>query len=650
MVEPDDQQVEVLRAVCDTFVPSVEHVPDPYGFWARSATDMGVDSGILQALAGLPDEDAVGLLALIDAIHAQGFLEASQASREQVLRTMTLSSTQAAAGLNALKALTLAGFYAGVDPETGQNPNWQVFGYPGPTGAPAERPNRLPTVDPSSAGDLESDVVVIGSGAGGGVIAGELAKQGLSVVVLEAGGQYDERDFNGSELWAYQNLYWRGGPNPTADGNISLMAGSCLGGGTVVNWTNSLRTPPWVREEWAGKYGLKDVADDFDRHLDAVWSRLSVNDRCSELNIAQQKMQTGAQALGWHFEHTNRNADASLFDPATAGHMGFGDRSGSKQSTTATYLRDAVEAGARLVVRCRVERVVTEDGRAAGVEGTVTDPQTGSTSPVKVRAGTVVVAGGALESPSILLRSGLGGAAVGQYLRLHPCTATLGLYDEDTQAWWGAPHAGVIEEFGPLNDGYGFLIEGAQYTTAVASNSVPWVTGEQHKATMADFSHGASFIGLVRDQGHGTVTIDDSGNSVVRYSLSDPRDQASTHRAIDAQVRCHAAAGAARVAVLANTFPLWHRGEDDLDAFVAKAQRIPLRVGAMSLFSAHQMGTCRMGKDPETSVADPYGQLHDTPGVWIGDGSAFPTPSGVNPMITIMALAHRTAEHIAQEG
>jgi len=102
--------------------------------------------------------------------------------------------------------------------------------------------------------------------------------------------------------------------------------------------------------------------------------------------------------------------------------------------------------------------------------------------------------------------------------------------------------------------------------------------------------------------------------------------------------------------VLANTFPLWHRGEDDLDAFVAKAQRIPLRVGAMSLFSAHQMGTCRMGKDPETSVADPYGQLHDTPGVWIGDGSAFPTPSGVNPMITIMALAHRTAEHIAQEG
>jgi choline dehydrogenase-like flavoprotein len=131
------------------------------------------------------------------------------------------------------------------------------------------------------------------------------------------------------------------------------------------------------------------------------------------------------------------------------------------------------------------------------------------------------------------------------------------------------------------------------------------------------------------------------------YALTDPQDVATTRDALAAQIRCHAAAGAQRVFTLAAGAPVWHRGEDDLDDYIRRVQRIPLRAGAMRLFAAHQMGTCRMGADPATSVADPRGELHDTPGVWIGDASAFPTATGTNPMITIMALAHRTAEHIA---
>ncbi len=649
MTEPTSEQLEILRAVCDTFVPSIPHVPDPLGFWARSATDVGVDAGIVATLAILPEADAGGLLGLLDVLGEQGFVAASQPSREQLLRTLALASRDAAAGITALKGLTLALTYAGADPATGQNPNWAVFGYPGPVSAPPDEPKTIEPLGVRVDTDLEADVVVIGSGAGGGVIAGQLAQRGLAVVVLEAGGYFNESDFNQSELWAYQNLYWRGGPSPTVDGNVSLMAGQCLGGGTVVNWTNSLRTKPWVRDEWATEHGLKDVATDFDRHIDAVWSRLQVTDTCSDLNRAQQAMQRGADALGWSFALTNRNTDPSRYDPVSAGYMGFGDQSGSKQSTLATYLQDAVAAGARVVVRCAVERIIVEHGRAAGVTAVRTDAVTGATSSVTVRARHVVVAGGALESPGVLLRSGIGGPAVGRYLRLHPCTAVMGTYGEDMQAWWGAPHAGLIDEFAGTNDGYGFLIEGAQYTTAVTANATPWVTAEQHKAAMEDLAFGANFIGLVRDRGHGTVTVDDNGSTVHRYALTDPADVVNTRAAVAAQIRCHAAAGARRIITLANSMPVWHRGEDDLETYIAKVQRLPLRAGSVALFSAHQMGSCRMGTDPATSVADPRGELHDTPGVWIGDGSAFPTSSGTNPMITIMALAHRTSEHIAQE-
>jgi choline dehydrogenase-like flavoprotein len=259
----------------------------------------------------------------------------------------------------------------------------------------------------------------------------------------------------------------------------------------------------------------------------------------------------------------------------------------------------------------------------------------------------VVVACGSLESPALLLRSGIGGPAVGHNLRLHPCTAVFAHYGEDTRAWWGAPHAGLVDEFANVEDGYGFLVEAAQYTTGLAASALPFTGGEQHKEAMSDFAHGASFIGLVRDHGGGRVTIDANGQAVPWYSLDDPLDVRNTQRALDAQVRLHAAAGARRIFALAAGMPEWRPG-DDVGTYIGRIQRIPLRAGGFKLFAAHQMGTCRMGVDPETSVAGPDGELHDTPGVWIGDASAFPTSSGTNPMITIMALARRTGEAIVQ--
>ncbi len=647
-MSPSELQQATLRALCDTVVPAIRREPDPEGFWGRTATDVGADAALLQAFEQMPAEQVQGITELLDALEQQGFAAMSQLSREQVLTNISLASREAAIGIGGLSALILYCTYGVPDPATGRNPFWSAFGYPGPISPPPDVPKPIATLTPRDGETLEADVVIVGSGAGGGVIAGKLAEAGLEVVVVEMGGYYNQSDYNQLEMWAFQNLYWRGGPQPTADMNITLQAGSTLGGGTEINWTNSLRTTDWVRQEWA-EHGLADVATAaYDRHLDEVCTRLSVNDRCSELNGPQQAMQRAAERLGWSFATVRRNWDEALHDPSIAAYMGFGDQSGAKRSTQRTYLRDAAERGARFLVNCFAERVIVEDGRGAGIEASWTDPQTGASAAVTIRAPQTVVAAGSLESPALLLRSGIGGPATGDYLRLHPCTATVGDYGEDLRSWWGPPHAGLINEFANVRDGHGFLIEGVQYTTGLGASALPWTSGAEHKAMLSEFANFATWIGLVRDRGHGRVEIDADGMSSPSYEVADAVDVAMTELALEQQIRGHLAAGARRIYVMAAGMPCWRVG-DDVEGFIARARRIPPRLGGLRMFSAHQMGTCRMGSDRTTSVADPRGELHDVPGVWIGDGSAFPTSSGTNPMISIMALASRTAEQIAQD-
>ncbi|MFI1918262.1 FAD-dependent oxidoreductase [Nocardia sp. NPDC020380] len=643
------ERAQALRAICDTIVPPLERPEDKDGFWGRSASEVGADAALAGYLAGMPEDQRAGLLGLIDALGAQGIVAASPLSREELLRRTALLGPQTAAGVGVLISLTLFLTYGLPDPGTGRNPMWRTFGFPGPIGAPAQGTKTIRTTVPQQDSTIEADVVVIGSGAGGGVIAGRLAQAGLRVVVVEAGGYFDESDFNQLELWGFQNLFWRGGPTPTADFNVSLQAGSNLGGGTTINWTNCLRTRPWVREQWAREYGLTDVAGpEFDRHLDEVSQRISVTEECSDFNGPTKRLQEGAERLGWSFARIARNTDPATYEPASAGYLGFGDQSGSKQGTMKTYLRDAAEAGAQIIVHSRADRVLVENGRAAGVSATYTDPATGTAAPFTVRAPRVVVAGGALESPALLLRSGIGGPAVGKYLRLHPVAAVAGVYTEDQQAWWGAPHTGLIDEFADTGDGYGFLIETAQYTTGLGASAVPWVSGTAHKQFLSRFANVSTGLAVVRDRGNGQVTIDDAGNSVVSYSITDEVDLANLRLGVESLAAMHEAAGAVQIVAFAEGLPIWRWG-DDLAEYIAGIRRIPFRAGGYRLFSAHQMGSCRMGTDPQTSVAGPTGELHDTPGVWIGDGSAFPTASGTNPMLSIMALAHRTAEAIAAD-
>jgi acyl-CoA reductase-like NAD-dependent aldehyde dehydrogenase/choline dehydrogenase-like flavoprotein len=652
----DDAQRQTLAALCETLIPSLpppEGEGDPTGFWERGAADMAIAEAVeLALLAAEPPAEAItGLRELLDALAAEGMAtETQQEGREQIVHGFSDSGPEALAGITTLRSAALSLFYALPDLGTGVNPNWPAMGYPGPQALPkdpaeVERPIR-PIVPEGDELIAEADVVVVGSGAGGGVIAGELAAAGKRVFVLEMGGYHDETEFTGLELTGYQQLYLNGGPFPTAEGQISIQAGSSLGGGTVLNWTNCLRTHPWVREEWAREHGLDGLdGPDYDAHMDAVWRRLEINDECSDLNGPHKRLRDGCRKRGLDFRAVTRNTDPDSYDPVTAGYMGYGDVSGSKRSTQKTYLADAADAGAEFVVNCRAERILVEGGRAAGVEAAYEDDE-GRTARVLIRAPQVVVACGAIESPALLLRSGIGGPATGRYLRLHPTSAVFGVYEERQDPWWGPPQAGLSHEFEDLGDGYGFLIECPHHTTGLYGAAVPWRSGRDHKEQMVKFPFGASLINLTRDRGHGRVELDARGRAVPHYPLDDGLDAANLRRGIEELIRLHEAAGAVEMQTLARKAPMWRRG-DDLEEFVAAVAATPLAPRELGIFSAHQMGSCRMGTDPASSVANPDGELHDTPGVWIGDASAFPTASGTNPMFTIMALARRTAVAIA---
>jgi choline dehydrogenase-like flavoprotein len=648
MTEITDIHRAVLRALADTLVPSMPRDDDPTGFWAASGSSLGADVAVAQVIGTLPEEQANGLLSLLDGMHVFGFATGSQRSREQVIRNVALMGAAPAAGMKALSSLTAAMAYAVPDPSTGVNPAWTAFGYEGlPRIAPGG-PEPLATFTPTES-TCAADVCIVGSGAGGGLIAGVLAKAGLNVVVLEAGQARNEADFMGYEMLAYQQLFWRGGVNATADMNVSMLAASTLGGGPTVNWSNCLRTPEWVRDNWAEEFGLKDVATpDYDAHIDAVWERLGVNGDCSDLNGPHLRMRAGADALGWSFTMLNRNADPEAYSPETAGHIGFGDRSGAKRDVRQTFLRDAVEAGGKVIVGCAAKRVLVENGRAAGVEATYTDPATGATRELTIKAPRVVVACGSLESPALLLRSGIGGPAVGKYLHLHPAMGFLGIYPEETTPWWGAPMTAMVDEFADVKDGYGFLIQNGQWSPSIIIAGMARASGAEHKETVAQLGHAAFLVAFPRDRGHGTVTIDDQGNAVINYSMTDEVDLLVARTSIEKQIRLHHAGGAEQIIPFGSVTQRWRRGED-LEAFITSVQSVPLRAGGLQLFSAHQMSSCRLGKDPQTSVANTSGELHDTPGVYIGDASGMPTASGTNPMISAMSLAHRTATNIAND-
>ncbi|MGC5024738.1 GMC family oxidoreductase N-terminal domain-containing protein [Tsukamurella sp. DT100] len=645
----DPRQRAALTAVVDTFVASVPRDDDPTGFWAVKGSDLLVDAAVEEYLLGhMSGEQLAGLAGLLGAAADAGLAEGEQDAREAILAGLAASGAEAALAIASLCQLSTMIAYGLMD-EQGRNPLWAGMGYPGPVSAPPATPKTITAITPPADETLAADVVIVGSGSGGGVAAAILAQAGKRVIVVEGGSYRNEADFVQNELFAYQTLFLRGGFFPSADGMVMLAAGGTVGGGSTVNWSNSLRTPETVRKEWAGA-GLDDaLGPEFDEHLDAVFARMGCNQDVALQNGPHERLSDGAAGLGYSYKKVDLNVNPDRFDPVRSAYSGMGDQTGAKNGALRTFLQDASDAGARLLPNTRVQLITTADGAATGVDATYTDPATGAQTAVRIDAPTVVVSAGSLESPALLLRSGLGGPAVGTTLRLHPATLVSGIYDEPQDPWHGPAMAGVMTEFADADSGYGFLVECVQHLPGLFTSVVPWLGGAAHKELTAQYRNRADWVVLVKDRGVGSVTIDEDGEAVHAYPFDDELDRKHFREGIAASIRMQEAAGARQIYVAGQRFAPWTRG-DDLNAFIAQVNEIPIGPGGTPVFSAHQMCSAPLGADPVTSVANPSGELHDTRGVWIADASGMPTCSGVNPMITTMALARRTATNLLAAG
>jgi long-chain-alcohol oxidase len=646
-MELTEGQRHALATICDTVCPGGDGLP--------SASELGVPDALLEAVGRNPRaaerRQFAQLLSLWDsqpltAVGGGGwrrFSELSQEQRERVLLSWCDSRLpQRRAAFQALCQGTRLFYWMLPAPDGSPSPAWADIGYPGPLGPNADAPPKAiaPLVVDNDT-DLDCDVVVVGSGAGGGTAAGVLAAAGLDVIVLEAGGYHDDADFDGSELTAIRTMY-AGAPTGTADQSLSLLAGACLGGGTVVNYSTSFRTPQRIREEWAG-HGVHGFADrDFDVSLDAVCDRLGVNHEHSSPSSRDRTMRDGCMALGWHVDQMPRNV-RGCEQGEICGFCPFGCRLGAKQSTVKTWLADAHGAGTRILVGANVRRAIVERGAARGVEA-VTD----AGHRVTVRSRAVVVACGAVQTPALLRRSGLRNRNIGQHLHLHPVTVAWGVFDDELRPWEGTMQALYSDQHADL-DGHGF---GVKYETAamhphVVNGFWPWRGGRAHRELMRALPNVTGIGALLRDRDAGEVRVGRDGEPIVRYRLSS-FDRDNLRTGLDGGAQMLEAAGAKRIFSSHSAWVSYDPGADgDRHRFMRDADRCGWGSGQVSLASFHIMGSARMGGTPSTSACTPSGETWDVRDLVVCDASTFPSASGVNPMVSIEAIAHMNARALA---
>jgi long-chain-alcohol oxidase len=644
-----DSRSPVLVAIADTFV----------GGMGNPGSSIRVAASMDDVLGRLPSKADRRQLRMIVALLGTGvgsFLLTGRPSplhhwpRERRIALMASWSTSRLPFRRQLfqvfKRLSLLSFLGETESD-GTNPIWREIGYPGPIAAAPQTPKSIRTILLDGDTTLTCDAVVVGSGAGGGVVSAELAAAGKEVLVLEEGGYYNEADFDQLELSMLRKLYYQGGLAATSDAGVALIAGACLGGGTVVNYTTSFRSPDWLRQEWAN-LGLDHfLSDEYTASLDAVYERLGVNLDQSRISARERVLERGLRRLDWHLDSMPRNVQGCTQD-ARCGYCGYGCQLGAKQSTLKTYLLDAYRRDARFVVNCRVDRVLIEGGRAVGVRATVRQPAMPAFT-LLVRSKAVIACAGSIGTPALLMKSGVRAPAVGRYLRLHPATAVSGIFDESIRPWEGTLQALYSDQFIDL-DGqhYGPKIESAPLHPALLAQVTPWRRPDQYGRLMRALPNMSLAGILLRDSGSGRVTVKD-GTARVHYRLS-RNDTAHMRKGIEAGARILEAAGAKEVYTSQSEYVSYRPGQrGGIDAFMAEVDRHGYGSGQMAYVSFHQMGSCRMGIDPATSVIGADHQAHAVKGLFVADGSAFPSASGVNPMITIMAMAQRASRYIAAQ-
>jgi choline dehydrogenase-like flavoprotein len=483
---------------------------------------------------------------------------------------------------------------------------------------------------------LDADVVVVGSGAGGAVVATELALRGLRVIVLEEGPRLPAELHGRMRPSESMRHVWRDGAFtlalPLGDTPaINVTMGRGVGGSSALTGAVCFRIPDAVLDHWQRELGLRDYTA---AQLEDAVTHVEKAIHVEEVPVDMRSRSTalfveGARARGVEMMPIRRNTKGC----DGCGRCNFGCPHGAKMSVDLSYLPRAVEAGAQVWSHTLVERVVMKGRRAVGVTGRLLDGPAGRPgAKLTVHAARVVIAAGAWHTPLVLRRSGIGHPRyVGEGLTLHPGFRVLGRFREKVRGWQGALQSAYTDAY----EREGITLMGLFVPTGVLGATMPGV-GAEHMENSGRIDHLAMFGGIIHDQGGGAVHRGLGREPIVTYRMA-PEDRALIPRALTLMAETFFAAGAEEVYL-----PVLGLHGLSADAFRAyDLTKVPAK--RLECASQHPLGSARMGCSPNNSVVDPDGKVWDLDNVWVADGSVLPTSLGVNPQLSIMTVATRIA-------
>ncbi|KAG2219589.1 hypothetical protein INT45_004840 [Circinella minor] len=493
------------------------------------------------------------------------------------------------------------------------------------------------------------DNIIVGSGAGGGVTAAELSASGQSVLVIEKGVYYHESEFQWDEKTGIENLLEAKSLLVSEDGLSQVFCGSTFGGGTTVNWSASLKPQHFVREEWGKKLGLDHFSSpQFSKDLDRVYERIGASTLGIKHNKPNQILMDGCQKLGYPIADVPQNTHGQSHE---CNWCFYGCRNGIKNGTKVSWLKDAHEKGAQFLDRTQVLRILIKHGKAIGVECLVHGQKK-----IKIYSDRVVASCGSMNTPGLLMKSGLKNKNIGRHLRLHPCVFVYGVFDEPVEMYQGSILTTVSNVAENVNgDGYGAKIEVPTGHMGFFSALLPWRGALEHKRNILNYRHFSPLVILARDKNSvGSVQYNEKGEITFHYELS-KEDRHALEAGLVRAVTILAAAGAREIhTVQLGVDPFIFKKEEDIrsdhprfEAWKSKVAKYGLPNHGVNTFgSAHQMGSCRLGISPKSSACKPTGETWEIKNLYVADASLFPTASGVNPMVTIEACALHVSRNI----
>lgn len=492
--------------------------------------------------------------------------------------------------------------------------------------------------------DESCDVVIVGSGAGGSVMAQILSAAGQRVIVLEEGPYYTPAEYGAFRPTETMRRLFREAGLLAAFGLgqtpvIGLSAGRCVGGSSVLTGGVCFRIPSDVHEHWVSELGLDDLSEkDMDPAYREVERRIRVGEVPASMRSGStERFVAGAERLGISMHSTRRNTNGCIGN----GRCNFGCPSGAKMSVDVSYLPDAMRQGARVISDALVEKVIVERGRAVGVEGKILSGPGGRPGPAfRVSARAVVAACGTLHTPLLFLRSGLGRRtpALGRNVTLHPALRLSALFDDVLQGWNGSLQSVFSNHF--ANEG--ITLVGVYSPVNVLAAALPGV-GPAHRRLIAEMPRHGVFGAMVHDEGGGSVRMGTGREPVLTYRLA-PRDLLRLRRSITILAEMAFAGGAREVYVPIFGVPPIRSMQD-----ARNLEHAPLDARRIECIAFHPLGSARMATDARRGVVDPNGESYEVENLYVSDGSVLPTSIGVNSQVPIMAMATRIAWRLAEK-